>query len=94
MLNHVILSDIKTIYYLTEAIETYSRQDCLTVRPYTVQQYGDFPQLWTCNEISLHSPTGLDECYVYTHVCVFVCLSVSRITQKVMDGFERNSMGR
>ena len=38
------------------------------------------------------------ECYVFTSVCWFVCvsvcLSVSRITQKVTDGFERNNIGR
>ena len=27
-------------------------------------------------------------------VCLLVCLFVSRITQKVMDGFERNIMRR
>ena len=32
--------------------------------------------------------------YSSPFVCLFVCLSVSRITQKVMDGFERNIMGR
>ena len=40
----------------------------------------------------LSPPTKLDGGYVFTHICLCVCLFVGRITWKVMDGFGRNFM--
>ena len=39
-------------------------------------------------------PPNVDEGYVFTHVCPSVCLPVSRISQKVVDRFRLNLVGR
>jgi len=44
--------------------------------------------LWTCVFVTSAEEGG----YVFTSVCLSVCLSVRRITEKVVNGFWRNSL--